>query len=335
MIVFGQHAGALMSGFLRAALMTVVAGVYGGPALAQNATCNAPTKDVASTIQLSGSPFSAIPTADGCTIFVSLSGPGGHIGVYRRTGDKVMLTHDIPIESAPAGMALSHDGKLLAIAAGAHVILFDVNKLTTGDGTPLASASDGVTAASVYAAFSVDDKLLFVSDEGTATVSVFNVGKLRGGMTDAVGRVPVGLAPVGLVASGDGRMVYSTSELARVGLALCNINGSKTSQGVVNVIDVARAAVDPMHAIVASVPAGCDPVRIALSARGDRAYVTARGDNNVLVFDTEKLRTDPTTRVSARCRSAKRLWALWWQAVASSPLIRTDLLRTVRRNGCP
>jgi len=124
-------------------------------------------------------------------------------------------------------------------------------------------------------------------------VSVYNVAKLRAGVTESIGRVPVGLAPVGLAAARDGRTLYSTSELARVGPAVCGAAGSKTSQGVVSVIDVAKAAVDPMQAVVASVPAGCDPVRIALSARGDAAYVTARGDNELLVLDTGRLRTDP------------------------------------------
>jgi YVTN family beta-propeller protein len=38
------------------------------------------------------------------------------------------------------------------------------------------------------------------------------------------------------------------------------------------------------------VPAGCNPVRVALSPAGDRAYVTARGSNALLVFDTAKLK---------------------------------------------
>ena len=266
---------------------------------AQTAACNAPAKETTSTIKLSGSPFSAIPTADGCTIFVSLNGPGGHIGVFRRAGGEVTLTHDIPIASAPAGMALSHDGKLLAAAAGARVLLFEVDKLMAGDNTPLASASDGPNAGSVYAAITADDRLLFISDEGTATLSVYDLAKLRSRATEPVGPIPVGRLPVGLVQSPDGRMLYSTSEIATASSgspATCRAEGGgggNTPQGVLSVIDVAGAARDPANAVVASVAAGCDPVRIALSARGDRAYVTARGENSLLVFDTEKLRSDP------------------------------------------
>jgi DNA-binding beta-propeller fold protein YncE len=42
------------------------------------------------------------------------------------------------------------------------------------------------------------------------------------------------------------------------------------------------------------VPAGCHPVRLALSAQGDVAYVTARKSNALLAFDTAKLVGDST-----------------------------------------
>jgi len=44
--------------------------------------------------------------------------------------------------------------------------------------------------------------------------------------------------------------------------------------------------------VVAKTPAGCDAVRAAVSPKGDRLYVTSRASNQVLTFDTEKLRTD-------------------------------------------
>lgn len=60
-------------------------------------------------------------------------------------------------------------------------------------------------------------------------------------------------------------------------------------EGAVVVVDVARAATDPAHAVVARVPAGCSPVRLAMSPGGERIYVTARNSNAVLAFDTSKL----------------------------------------------
>jgi DNA-binding beta-propeller fold protein YncE len=44
---------------------------------------------------------------------------------------------------------------------------------------------------------------------------------------------------------------------------------------------------------VAKVPAGCSPVRLAISPKGDRAYLTARNANALLAFDTKKLVHDP------------------------------------------
>jgi DNA-binding beta-propeller fold protein YncE len=55
------------------------------------------------------------------------------------------------------------------------------------------------------------------------------------------------------------------------------------------VVNVARAATDPAHAVVARVPAGCSPVRAAVSPDGARLYVTARASYALVVFDTAKL----------------------------------------------
>ena len=59
------------------------------------------------------------------------------------------------------------------------------------------------------------------------------------------------------------------------------------------VIDVARAKSDPAHAAAGRVPAGCSPVRMAISPSGDRIYVTARNSNAVVSFDAGKLISDP------------------------------------------
>jgi DNA-binding beta-propeller fold protein YncE len=263
------------------------------PAAAQT-QCNVPSADVTASLALPGAPFAAIPTADGCTIFVSLTARGvGHIAVVQRTGGAVSLAHDVAIGNGLAGgMALSHDGKTLALANGSGVVLFDTARLTAGDGTPLASAGDGNNAGSIYAAITPDDRLLFVSDENIAGLSVYDLAKLRGGDSSAIGRVAAGFAPVGLAISPDGRTLYSTSEIATPamgGVESCPGEGGSrraTRQGVLTVVDVAKAATSPGSAVLARIPAGCDPVRVALSGDGAHAYVTARGENAVLAFDT-------------------------------------------------
>jgi DNA-binding beta-propeller fold protein YncE len=278
------------------------------PAAAQ--TCGIPAADIVSTVSLPGAPFAAIPTRDGCTIFVSMNSQRdrttpGHIAVLSRAAGNVMLARDIPVPSqgGVAGMALSHDEKLLAVANGSGVLLFDAERLLAGDDKPVTAAMDQAGAGrqafagSVYVAISPDDKLLFVSDEGAAAVTVYNLAKLRGGDTNAIGRIAVGNAPVGLVFSPDGQRLYTTSEIAQPGGAPVTCageggSGGTTPQGLLTVVDVGRAAHDPAGSVLAKVPGGCDPVRVRLSRDGARAFVTARGADSLLVFDTTKLVAD-------------------------------------------
>lgn len=59
------------------------------------------------------------------------------------------------------------------------------------------------------------------------------------------------------------------------------------------VVDVRRAFSDPAHAVVARVPAGCSPVRLARSGDGASLWVSARRSDAVLAFDASKLVRDP------------------------------------------
>jgi DNA-binding beta-propeller fold protein YncE len=270
------------------------------PAVAQSSACNTAATDTVSVVNLSGGPFSAIPTKDGCTIFVSM---GPRLAVLQRTSGKVTLLREVQLKTGHAGMRLSHDGKVLVAADGVGVSLYDVTKLMVGDGTPLASARDTAamgapSAGAVYIGVSPDDRLIFVSDEGNAALTVYDFAKLRSGDTAALGRVPVGRAPVGLVFSPDGKYLYATSELAPEALnipATCKAEaggGPDTPPGYLSVIDVAKAAQNPGASVIANVQAGCDPVRVALSAKGDVAYVTVRGSHEIRAFDTRKLMSD-------------------------------------------
>jgi DNA-binding beta-propeller fold protein YncE len=282
-------------------------------ASAQAQSCNAPSTDIVSSVSLPGAPFSAIPTKDGCTIFVSLTvqqdrATPGHIAVLSRAGGRVTLAHDlsVPSQGLLGGMALSHDGKLLAVANSSGILLLDADRLVAGDSNPVAVAKDQADvgpqgqsgqAGSIYVAISRDDRLLFVSDESAASITVYDLTKLRGGDTNAIGRISVGNAPVGLVFSPDGRKLYSTSEIAQPGsiAATCPGEGGlggTTPQGLLTVVDVARAASDPGGSVLAKIPGGCDPVRITLSTDGTRAFVTARGKDSLMIFDTAKLLVD-------------------------------------------
>src|ERR1035438_6507557 len=86
-------------------------------AQAQSTDCNASAASPSVTIALPSRPFTAVPSHDGCWVFVSLTGPGSGIGVLKRGGGTIELLRVAPLASAPTGIALTHDGKLLIAAA--------------------------------------------------------------------------------------------------------------------------------------------------------------------------------------------------------------------------
>jgi DNA-binding beta-propeller fold protein YncE len=149
-------------------------------------------------------------------------------------------------------------------------------------------------------------KLLFVSEERARSITVIDLARARsnGYKADAiVGKIPVANAPIALTFSPDGKWLYTTSQGAMPDWhwpKACKPEGRDPStaeitnpEGAVIVVDVARAASDPAQAVVARVPAGCSPVRMAITPDGARIYVTARNSNAVLAFDAAKLLSDP------------------------------------------
>lgn len=63
--------------------------------------------------------------------------------------------------------------------------------------------------------------------------------------------------------------------------------GRMHPQGLLMRIDAAKAATDPAHALSDAVPAGCNPVRVAVSPSGQQLWVTARGENALLRFQVD------------------------------------------------
>lgn len=74
----------------------------------------------------------------------------------------------------------------------------------------------------------------------------------------------------------------------------CVQGGVSRINGLLTVVDVSKAEVVPdSGAILATVNAGCSPVRLSETADGRTLWVTLRGDDRVLAFDTSKLESDP------------------------------------------
>ncbi|HSS13924.1 MAG TPA: hypothetical protein VLL04_08520 [Rhizomicrobium sp.] len=265
------------------------------------ADCNQPTAESVVQIDMSGHPFSAIPTADGCAVFVSLpAGKQSRIAVFKRDNGALSKLRDLPVPGQLSGLALSPDGRFLAGADGAGVVVFDTARLLAGaEAAQIASSDDGPQASSIYVAFSPDGRLLFVANERSASLSVYDAAGLPASLK-SIGQVRVGGAPVGLTFSPDGKYLYSTSEVGpRNWEAKCTTEGPPHPEGVLVTIDVAKAATDPAKSMVGGVAAGCNAVRVALSPDAATAYVTARGANAVLAFDTAKLVSDPAHALRA------------------------------------
>lgn len=249
-------------------------------------------------------------SADGCWVFVSLvnteKGTTQSVAVLSHRNGRVDLVRTVPLPSRPAGLVLTHDGKLLIAAALDKVLFLDVVCLIAGCPKPVAgSFSDGKSTQSVYANVTSDDKWLFISEETAYQITVIDLVRARqsGFHADAiVGKIPVGKSPIALTFSPDEKWLYTTSQGAAKEWgwpAACKAENRPKTPGLVNpegavvTIDVVRATSDPAHAVVSRVPAGCSPVRLALSPSGDRVYVTARNSDAVLAFAADKLISDP------------------------------------------
>jgi DNA-binding beta-propeller fold protein YncE len=228
------------------------------------------------------------------------------VAVLKRSGGHVEVARVVTLKSSPTGIVLTHDDKLLIAAAQDAVVFLDVQKMISGKGDAvLGSFADGKNTGSIYANVTPDDKYLFISEEGAQAITVIDLVRARAnGFLDAAirGRIPTGRAPIALTFSPDGKWLYTTSQLAMPDWnwpAACKPESSaaktsevKNPEGAVVVVDVAKAKTDPGNAVVARIPAGCNPVRMAISPTGDRIYVTARNSDAVLAFDAAKLVTD-------------------------------------------
>jgi DNA-binding beta-propeller fold protein YncE len=247
-----------------------------------------------------------VPSKDGCWVFVSLTGRGENSGlaVLKRSGGRIELVRVVSFPSSPTGITLTHDGKLLIGAATTLTVIADVKKMTEGAPDAVAGSIAG-GRGNIYANTTDDDRLLFVAEENGQSITVIDLERARrnGYAPDAViGKVPVGLAPIALTLSPDNKWLYTTSQRALPDWnwpKACKPEGAPVPdsvitnpEGAVIVIDVTRAKTDPAHAVAARVPAGCSPVRMTSSPKGDRIYVSARNSNAVLEFDTAKLVSD-------------------------------------------
>lgn len=251
------------------------------------------------TAPVPGSPFAVVGTADGRWAFASVSaGSGGEIAVMAldRGTPRLVRTVLLPGSMSNAsGMALTQDGRLLLVAGYTASAVMSVRALENGHGDPVAGVLVDAGAGQTEVAVSGDDRYVFVTDETTGGLSVFDLAvALQHGFAApgvAVGIVPLAPGAVGVALSPGGTLLYVTTL------------GAYGPHGQLWLVDAARAESGAGRgAILAHVGAGCQPVRVAVSPDGSTAWVTALQSNALLAFSTADLRQDPSRALRAVVR---------------------------------
>lgn len=203
-------------------------------------------------------------------------------------------------------------------------IFYHVRDLLACDasGYIVAQGSTGLDDAGSFAvAVTPDGKFAFVANEYGIAPGAFTEGNIgvvaierdaNGEFTTGttlIGRIPTGgNAVAGVTLSPDGTRLYVTSEVAahntvasgagnpvlsRTG-CVQQVGGIPSINGLLTVIDVAAAEANPgSAAVLATVAAGCSPVRMAERRDRTTLWVSARGDNRVLAFSVAALESNP------------------------------------------
>jgi DNA-binding beta-propeller fold protein YncE len=228
-------------------------------------------------------PFAVATTADGQTAFVSMPREG-HRGVVALTrGSPWTLAGSVWLSdgAVPRGLVVTRDARWLLVAdsSGALLVL-DARALAAGETDPMVvrarEPSHGI--GSMTLALHPSERWAFLSDEDSASLSVFDCGELPAARY--IGKISVPDAPVGVTCSPDGEMLLLTSQAGGRGRG----NGLLSAVPVAGVIDCASGVLRSSG--LRSVEAGASPVRVVIATDGKLAWVSARGGNAVVAFDT-------------------------------------------------
>jgi DNA-binding beta-propeller fold protein YncE len=193
------------------------------------------------------------------------------------------------VGTSPVGLALSPNGKYLVAAAGSGAAVVNVKRLEK-KGSSSSAWSLGMLSSSgagaIETTFSPDGHYVLVTLEDSDELAVFNLkSALSYGFraSDLVGMVPLGVAPVGVAVSPNGRYLYVTSE---------DLNTTQT-EGSLTTIDLKKAERTPTLSILSTVIAGCAPVRVVATATS--VFVSARESDALLEFSSQALVSTPST----------------------------------------
>jgi DNA-binding beta-propeller fold protein YncE len=279
------------------------------------------------TYPTAGAPFEALATNNGI-VFVAVS---GGVQVFSPSGGVLTptCTNALPSSLLSEGGAFSElsylpNGTDLAAGIGSPgAIFYNVAALEscTATGAVVSQGTIASDQGTQAVAVTPDGKYAFVSNEYgvvTGTVTEGNIGVValqydaNGNVTTGstlLGQISTGgNAIAGMVLSPDGTRLYVTTEIAAASTAASGgsnpllartgcvqqAGGNSNINGLLTVINVAKAESAPgAGAVIATVDAGCSPVRMAETANGSTLWVAIRGDNRVLAFSTAMLESNP------------------------------------------
>jgi DNA-binding beta-propeller fold protein YncE len=249
-------------------------------------------------VTVPGNPFGVAVTPDGRWAFVALINSIEVLRIGPSLGPVMVRTILLP-QGTAVGETLTHDGRYLLAASGSGAVVLSVARAEQGNpDAELGTLSDpGGGSGATEVAVSPDGDYAFVTQEDSQRAAVFNLHRAltQGfGPADFVGTIPLGIAPVGMAVSPDGRWLYATSEVTS--------QTEQSNQGTLTVISLARAETDPAASVVATVAAGCNPVRVITSADGREVWVTARESDDLLCFSAAALHSDPDQALVAIVR---------------------------------
>ena len=274
-----------------------------------------------------GAPFQAVASNNG-TVFVA-EADGVQVFSSNGSGLTAACVNALPKSLLSEGAAFSELSFLpngIDIAGGISspgAIFYNEAALQscTATGTVVSQGTIASDQGTQAVAVTPDGKYAFVSNEygvvkGTTTEGNIGVVALQydanGNVTSGstlVGQISTGgNAIAGMILSPDGTRLYVTSEvaaastsasggsnpvLARTG-CVQQTGGASSINGLLTVINVATAESTPgPGAILATVDAGCSPVRMAETTSNSTLWVAVRGDNRVLAFSSSMLESNP------------------------------------------
>ncbi|ETN40017.1 uncharacterized protein HMPREF1541_04292 [Cyphellophora europaea CBS 101466] len=239
---------------------------------------------------------------------LAFSAIGGALAVLNTTALEPTLLHLLPFPrdfydsgDGAGGLAITQDKSTVYVATGQGAVVFDVDKASAGFNNSIIGLLRGTVGTSaIHVTLSANEDLAFVSQEygsknatkSRGAIEVFELRRSDNGSLsgDQLGYATLDYALVGTALSADGSLLYGLSELTVEAFK------TNTTGGSLSVLDVTTLQTHPAHALLRSVPAGCEPVRVVLSPDGNQVWVSARASNMLLAFDASALATNGTAQ---------------------------------------